>query len=253
MERLSYEGMPSGTDAAEVVHENEMKYGESERAAKAYEGVNLRKYANMYSLYRKLDYGADICMGGDDWTTTQNVNDKKTCIRILRDAYKEVGHLEEQAKKDLEDWVKEHSWSDKDEFVEGIAAICFLCQDYHKEAEYLDKYLDEPGQAGEHGGITKKTIPIELCTPAASGWLQRAVEAGFLDENYMTTDRLKTKAQKALFAEEFSKKTEIKNKYSPFEKLWGIRGLRQQRYKSEEVGKVNGGLDITVFFERWKR
>lgn len=182
MERLSYEGMPSGTDAAEVVHENEMKYGESERAAKAYEGVNLRKYANMYSLYRKLDYGADICMGGDDWTTTQNVNDKKTCIRILRDAYKEVGHLEEQAKKDLEDWVKEHSWSDKDEFVEGIAAICFLCQDYHKEAEYLDKYLDEPGQAGEHGGSGRNQLPTAIDTPRAQECFKRAEERGYMEK-----------------------------------------------------------------------
>lgn len=250
MERLSYEGMPSGTDAAGVVRENEMKYGESERAAKTYEGVNLRKYVNMYSLYCKLDYGTDICMGGDDWITTQNVNDKKTCIRILRDAYKEVGHLEEQAKKDWEEWGKKRMWCRKDEFAEGVEAIYFLCKGYHEEAEYLDEYLDEPGQTGEHGGITKNPIPMELCTPAASCWLQKAVKAGFLDENYKPTEKLDTRGKQALFAEMFSEKTGIKCMFKPFETLWSVKRLRQQKYKRREItGKVNGDGEIIAFFE----
>ena len=96
-----------------------------------------------------------------------------------------------------------------------------------------------------------KTIPNELKTDIAKKWLTKAIENGFLNYDYLTTDKLKTKAQKALFAECFSEKIGLKYKYVYFETLWGVSGLSKIRYKSkEEVGKVKGGEPIEEFFKQ---
>ena len=219
-----------------------------------YEDVNFRKYMNMFSLYSSLDYGTDIDVGGGEWTTTHNVDDRKKCMRILRDAYRDIGHLENQL---IEDWEEMRDFPYRDVFEKEenelrgkIQSLYLLCKYYHEEVEFLDEYLDEPGQTGEYGGITKNPIPMELCTPAASCWLQKAVKAGFLDENYKPTEKLDTRGKQALFAEMFSEKTGIKCMFKPFETLWSVKRLRQQKYKRREItGKVNGDGEIIAFFE----
>ena len=118
--------------------------------------------------------------------------------------------------------------------------------------QFAEKFAtqNELGQTGEYGGITKNPIPMELCTPAASCWLQKAVKAGFLDENYKPTEKLDTRGKQALFAEMFSEKTGIKCMFKPFETLWSVKRLRQQKYKRREItGKVNGDGEIIAFFE----
>lgn len=92
-------------------------------------------------------------------------------------------------------------------------------------------------------------LPKELNTEIAQSLLCIAVKAGLLNKNYTPTDKTRTKAQKALLAEIISEKANIQNKWKPFESLWGVSGLAQQRYDSKEkVGKVRGGDIIESAF-----
>ena len=93
-------------------------------------------------------------------------------------------------------------------------------------------------------------LPEELNTEIAQSLLCIAVKAGLLNDDYTPTDKTRTKAQKALLAEIISEKANIQNKWKPFEFLWGVSGLAQQRYDSrEKVGKVRGGDIIESVFK----
>lgn len=93
-------------------------------------------------------------------------------------------------------------------------------------------------------------LPKELNTEKAISLLNEAVEKGLLNDDYSTTEKLKTKPQKALFAEMLSNKLELQHKYKPFEELWNVSRLAQQRYKSkEEIGKVRGEEYIYACFK----
>ncbi len=93
------------------------------------------------------------------------------------------------------------------------------------------------------------TLPKELDTPEAKKWLKKAIDGGLLNDDYTTTDKVKTKPQKALLAEILSEKIGLEHKYVSFEKLWDVKKLTQSRYKSkEERGKVCGGELIEAVF-----
>lgn len=98
---------------------------------------------------------------------------------------------------------------------------------------------------------TKETdLPEELNTDEAKKWLQVAINGGLLNSDYSPTDNTKTKPQKALLAEILSDKIGLKYKFKPFETLWNVKGLSQQRYKSrEETGAVRGGDVIMEVFK----
>ena len=97
-----------------------------------------------------------------------------------------------------------------------------------------------------------KTLSKELSTDEARKWLQVAINGGLLNADYSTTDKTRTKPQKALLAEILSDKIGLDHKYKPFETLWNVSGLSKSRYKSkEEKGIVKGGnVIIEVFKEK---
>lgn len=93
-------------------------------------------------------------------------------------------------------------------------------------------------------------LPEELNTEMAVELLNKAVANGLLNEDYSPTEKLKTKSQKALLADILSERLELRHKYKPFEKLWNVSRLAQQRYRSkEEIGKVRGEEYIYAAFE----
>lgn len=97
-------------------------------------------------------------------------------------------------------------------------------------------------------------IPEELRTKEAVAALKKAVRARLLNADYSPTELTKTKAQKALLAECISDEAGIKNKWKPFENLWGVKNLAQQRNKSKDViGKVNGGEPIMSVFGAYRK
>ena len=118
---------------------------------------------------------------------------------------------------------------------------------YGELCKELDFVADEEERPHGHEDVI---IPDELNTDEAKKWLQVAIDGGLLNGDYSTTDKTKTKPQKALLAETLSEKIRLKHKYKPFETIWGVSGLAKARYKSrEETGTVKGGDIITDTFK----
>lgn len=110
--------------------------------------------------------------------------------------------------------------------------------------EYAQKLIDDLPKTGG-----TKELPEILNTDEAKVLFQIAIDNKLLNTDYSTTDLTKTVAQKALLAEIISDKLQLKNKWKPFEELWGVRNLAQQRYASKEhIGKVEGEKPIVEAF-----
>lgn len=122
-----------------------------------------------------------------------------------------------------------------------------ILRDKLGDGEPLPSFLNEKFKYNKPLSPSK---PKELSTDEARKWLQVAINGGLLNADYSTTDKTRTKPQKALLAEILSDKIGLAHKYKPFETLWNVSGLSKSRYKSkEEKGIVKGGNIIIEVFE----
>lgn len=81
-----------------------------------------------------------------------------------------------------------------------------------------------------------------LDTPKAQQLWTKAIDAGWVDTDRQPTNRLDTKAAKAMFANVMIEKLNVpRPSYVPFEALWGVAGL-QNSYSSGIERNVNGDL-----------
>lgn len=81
-----------------------------------------------------------------------------------------------------------------------------------------------------------------LDTPKAQQLWTKAIDAGWVDTDRQPTNRLDTKAAKAVFANVMIEKLNVPRPgYVPFEALWGVAGL-QNSYSSGIERNVNGDL-----------
>lgn len=81
-----------------------------------------------------------------------------------------------------------------------------------------------------------------LDTPEAQQLWKKAIEAGWVDAERQPTNRLGTKAARAVFANVMIEKLNVPRPgYVPFETLWGEAGL-QNSYSSGIDRGVNGNL-----------
>lgn len=110
---------------------------------------------------------------------------------------------------------------------------------------WLNLWLEKESQ------IKPKQIPDELTSDEATRWLQVAIDGGLLNEDYSPTDKVGTKALKALLAEILSEKIfGVTNRFKPFELLWNDSGFSKQRHNSiNYVCKVRGQEIIFNIFK----
>lgn len=93
-------------------------------------------------------------------------------------------------------------------------------------------------------------LPPELSTPKAMKYWERLEEEGFVDCNHQLCPS--TSRQQAWYiAELFAEKLELKNtKWKPFQMLWGINNLAQEKQHSQDTGQLpNRAKDIDKIFE----
>ena len=98
--------------------------------------------------------------------------------------------------------------------------------------------------AEDESVCSKENLPEAFKTPKATFVLSKLVEAGFLDDAYKPTERLKTIAQKTQFVDIVWEMIGLKKneKWKHFETYWGVKHMAQQRKNTEDrVGKVKGG------------
>lgn len=77
-------------------------------------------------------------------------------------------------------------------------------------------------------------------TPEAQQLWEKAIEAGWVDADRQPTNRLSTKAAKAVFANVMIEMLNIPQPaYVPFEALWGVTGLQNSYSSGNAYGKNN--------------
>lgn len=95
--------------------------------------------------------------------------------------------------------------------------------------------------------LEEKTIPEELNTDEAKAIFKRAINAGFMDENYKFVG---TWYQAAYFAERAAESLKLKYKWKPFQTLWNYDKLAQvKREIKERFGRVDKQREIDKIFD----
>lgn len=212
-----------------------------------YKDINIESICEAYNQYETLYNGVWVQLGNfpEDGQYNPNPKEREQALNILRGLYDIIKPYEQQIKADME--CLEGDLRAYPHIKEKISCMANICRDYHDRIEFVENIIVKNRQKTTS---TTKQIPSELTTNKAKEWLQVAINGGLLNEDYSPTNKLTTKAQKALLAEELSRKIFGTPKYKIFEILWGCEKLAQTRYKSrEEVGKVKGGECIMKLFK----
>ena len=84
---------------------------------------------------------------------------------------------------------------------------------------------------------TLASLPEALSTAEAMKYWKRLEELGFVDSDRKLLPDTSRK-QAMYIADVFSDKLKLKAKWKPFERLWGIGNLAQEKYKMLETGTV---------------
>ena len=92
-------------------------------------------------------------------------------------------------------------------------------------------------------------LPEALSTAEAMKYWKRLQELGFVDSDRKLLPDTSRK-QAMYIADVFSDKLKLKAKWKPFERLWGIGNLAQEKYKMIETGIApRRQKDIAKVFE----
>ena len=79
-------------------------------------------------------------------------------------------------------------------------------------------------------------LPDVLATGMAMKYWQRLQKAGFVDEHYQLSATT-TRKQAMYIADVFSDKLQMRSKWKPFQELWHINNLAQEKWEMQETGK----------------
>lgn len=79
-------------------------------------------------------------------------------------------------------------------------------------------------------------LPDVLATGMAMKYWKRLQKAGFVDEHYQLSPTT-TRKQAMYIADVFSDKLQMRSKWKPFQELWHINNLAQEKWEMQETGK----------------
>ena len=92
-------------------------------------------------------------------------------------------------------------------------------------------------QVGNETRTEKPEIDNSFTSPAAIRYWKRLEEQGFVGPDCQLLPET-TRRQAMYIADLFSDKLMLKSKWKPFENLWGISNLAQEKYKMQETGAM---------------
>jgi len=109
--------------------------------------------------------------------------------------------------------------------------------DVHDNQE-VNLYIDKATvQVGDEIKTEKPEVDSSLTSPAAMKYWKRLEEQGFVGHDCQLLPET-SRRQAMYIADFFSDKIGLKSKWKPFESLWGISNLAQEKYKMMETGSV---------------
>jgi hypothetical protein len=121
--------------------------------------------------------------------------------------------------------------------------------DYLKEDDctLIKRYCDSYFAYIKKYGVNTQEVPQCLQTEEAKIIFKKAIEAGFMNEDYRFNG---TKYQMAYFVEKAYYKLKLRYKWKYFEELWNIKYLSQtKRETNERFGHVLGQNEIDAIFD----
>lgn len=109
--------------------------------------------------------------------------------------------------------------------------------DVHDNQE-VNLYIDKATvQVGDEVKTEKPEVDDRLTSPAAMKYWKRLEEQGFVGHDCQLLPE--TSRRQAMYISDlFSDKLGLKAKWKPFETLWGISNLAQEKYKMQETGSM---------------
>ena len=99
-------------------------------------------------------------------------------------------------------------------------------------AQELYRKLQAAQSESADGGL----LPDVLATGLAMKYWRRLQQAGFVDEHYQLSPAT-TRKQAMYIADVFSDKLQMRSKWKPFQELWHINNLAQEKWEMQETGK----------------
>ena len=91
-------------------------------------------------------------------------------------------------------------------------------------------------EAPQTGSDESSLLPDVLATGMAIKYWKRLQQAGFVDEHYQLSPTT-TRKQAMYIADVFSDKLQMRSKWKPFQELWHINNLAQEKWEMQETGK----------------
>lgn len=95
----------------------------------------------------------------------------------------------------------------------------------------------------------KVNLPSVLTSDEATRYWERLKEKGFVNANWRLLPTT-TRKQAMYIAEAFAEKFKLKTKWKPFEELWGLNNLAQEKWDMQQTGTLPPrGDEIDEIFE----
>ena len=91
-------------------------------------------------------------------------------------------------------------------------------------------------QTAQTVGEDSSLLPDVLATGLAMKYWRRLQQAGFVDEHDQLSPTT-TRKQAMYIADVFSDKLQMRSKWKPFQELWHINNLAQEKWEMQETGK----------------
>ena len=120
---------------------------------------------------------------------------------------------------------EENAKSHRNAFLKYMHKIS-LAQEEYKKLQEADV---------EHGDSS--LLPEVLATGMAMKYWKGLQKAGFVDETFQLSPTT-TRKQAMYIADVFSDKLQMRSKWKPFQELWHINNLAQEKWEMQETGKT---------------
>ena len=119
---------------------------------------------------------------------------------------------------------EEKAKANRTNFLKYMHKITLAQEEYKK--------LQDAQQESEDSSL----LPDVLATGMAMKYWKRLQKAGFVDEHYQLSPTT-TRKQAMYIADVFSDKLRMRSKWKPFQELWHINNLAQEKWEMQETGK----------------
>ena len=119
---------------------------------------------------------------------------------------------------------EEKAKANRTNFLKYMHKITLAQEEYKK--------LQDAQQESEDSSL----LPDVLATGMAMKYWKRLQKAGFVDEHYQLSPTT-TRKQAMYIADVFSDKLQMRSKWKPFQELWHINNLAQEKWDMQETGK----------------